>query len=222
MSDANIDRKIAMQGLQSQEDFERQMMANSEAMSRTFGGVSDTSSAEEKPKLALEGNELADRAAANFQQALKLAWEHRQDRFASPEEVARFVEELVSQVSEGLLPPGQGIWRNWQTEFPIQSLPGQIEPDLQAFYREFCQRMQGNTDAVEFAGWVEKRFDGEIHAPADGCGRSTRLLSGMVLARSGHGLPNYRDRKEYYQNINKDWPQWQEYYRSLFTEGETR
>lgn len=223
MDQVNIDRQKAAQLFQNQQEFEQQMLGNLEVMSRTRKGISDTSSSADKPKLTTEGAELADKADRNFRSALQLVWEHRQDSFATSQEVGKFIEGLARAVSDGLLQEGQGLWRTWETkskQTPISEIP----KTLAGFYQEFCQRLETQSDPVATAAWVEQQFDGRIHALADGCGRTTKLLSALVLARNNHPLPNYSDRDEYYQNIEKSFPEREKYYRGLFTEdqGEVR
>lgn len=214
----NLDQIKATQALQARQDFERQMLVNLEASSRTRQGVSDTSSSADKPKLSIEGSDLVKQAAENFQQALALAWEHRNDEFQIQQEVRQLIELLAATVSKGLLKECQSLWRTWQTEFN-QTSPEKIEEEVD----EFCQQMSGRLaqkiDPVTTAAWIEQRFDSQIHPLADGCGRTTKLLSAMVLARNNRSLPHYRGREEYYQQIVKPFPEWEQYYRSLFTEG---
>ncbi len=182
-------------------------------LSRTLGGVSDTSSAAEKPKLADEGEALARRTRENLEQALEFLWENRERRFASPAEARQFVDALAEKVSAGLLQPGQPLYRTWETKFR-QTPVAKIE----AAYSSFCEWLFGalaDADAVKIAALVEKRLDGEIHPFADGCGRTSKLLAAFVLLRAGFPPVMHRSRKEYYERISASDEEWICYYRAL-------
>ncbi len=216
VQESNLDRQKAVQTFEWQQ-FQNAMLTNLEAMSRTSKGVSDTSSSADKPKLSTEGEGLAQKTVENFNKAIGFVWEHRQDSFATEAEVKEFVEALSEQVSEGLLKDNQGLWRTWETNYE-STRPEKIQEDLGVFYQELSKRVSQHEDPVATAGWAEQRFDGYIHPLADGCGRTSKLISAMVLARQNSKLPNYRNRDEYYQNIKKPFPEWEKYYRSLFSE----
>ena len=199
-------------------EFEAQAVENLAVMSRTSRGISDTSSSEQKPALQTDGGELARKSLQNFKEALKLAWNKKQDEFQTPEYVKRFLEETAGIVSNGLLKEGQSLWRTWETKFR-QTPPAQIAQEMEIFYKEFHKRLNSpDTDPKEFAGWIERRFDSQIHPLADGCGRTSKVLSGFVLARANHPLPRYRDRDGYYQMVGKSDEEWNTYYKSLFEE----
>ena len=195
--------------------FERQALHNLLRTSRTATGVSDTSSSADKPTLAAEGGALKAKADQNFRRALRSVWNQRRRRFDSPEDVGTFVVETASTVSEGLLKPGQSVWRTWETknhQTPVREIPDQFK----AFTRELHQRLSSGADPVGTAAWVEYVFDGHLHPMADGVGRTAKALSAFVLARAGHGLPTYRGRDDYYANINKSLAEWTRYYRTMF------
>jgi len=152
-------------------------------LSRTLGGVSDISSAAEKPKLSAEGEALAARTRENLQQALEFLWENRERGFASATEVREFVDEVARKVSAGLLQPGQSLYRTWETKFR-QTAPEAIEQEYQNFCEWFFEALKSG-DPVATAALVEKRLDGEIHPFADGCGRTAKILAAFVLLRAG-------------------------------------
>lgn len=190
-------------------------------LSRTLGGVSDTSSAQEKPKLAeSEGESLARKTRENLEQALEFLWENRGRTFASPEEVRAFVDALAAKVSAGFLQPGQSFYRTWKTKFR-QTSPEAIEQEYQNFCAWLYEALKSGLDpvaTVATAALVEKRLDGEIHPFADGCGRTAKLLASFVLLRAGLSPVSYRSRKEYYERINASDEKWIRYYRALGAE----
>ncbi len=205
------------EGISGYEAFEKEALENLDMMSRTKKGISDTSSSESKPKLDTEGDDLALRSENNFKEALRLIWGKRDDSFESPAQLGDFVEEIASCISQGLLKEGQSQWRTWETKFG-QTSPQLIKKEMADFYKEFLAQLNNpQTDPIKLAAWVEKRVDGEIHPFADGCGRTSKILSSFVLLRFGQKLPKYRGREEYYKNINSSMDNWVEYYRSLFS-----
>jgi Fic family protein len=186
-------------------------------LSRTLGGVSDTSSASEKPKLVeSEGEALARRTRENLEHALEFLWENSKQHFASPAEVRQFVDALAAKVSKGLLQPGQSLYRTWETKFR-QTPVAEIETEYQRFC-EWLFEALADADAVKTAALVEKRLDGKIHPFADGCGRTSKLLAAFVLLRAGLSPVSHRSRSEYYSRINASDEEWIRYYRALGAE----
>lgn len=187
------------------------------AVSRTLGGVSDTSVAAEKPKLiAEEGAGLAAITAENLERALEFLWENRERMFASPAEVRSFVDALAVRVSAGLLRSNQSLYRTWETKFR-QTPVAKIEEAYERFCEWLHGALAGGKDFVETAAIIEKRLDSEIHPFADGCGRTSKILAAFVLARTGINPPAYRSRVEYYATITQSEAEWINYYRSLIS-----
>lgn len=186
-------------------DFERQALANLDRTSRTATGVSDTSSSDDKPKLTVEGAGLAQKSKENFTGALRMAWSAKDQSFESPAEVLNFTEQIAGKVSDGLLQPGQGLYRTWATEND-QLDPAKIPGAMKDLTTKLHARLQDPAKAVETAAWLEKSL-AHIQPWADGVGRTTKALSAMVLARGGVKLPVYPESKTYYQQIQSpDWP----------------
>lgn len=184
-------------------------------MSRTLGGVSDTSVAAEKPKLAAEeGAGLAAITAENLERALEFLWESREWTLASAAEVCVFVDALATKVSAGLLRSGQSLYRTWETKFR-QTAVVKIEEEYQRFAEWLHGAFANGKDSVETAALIEKRLDAEIHPFADGCGRTAKILAAFVLLRAGLNPPAYRSRAEYYATITRSDAEWLSYYRSL-------
>lgn len=182
-------------------------------LSRTLAGVSDTSSAAEKPKLGVkEGDLLVVLTHENLERALEFLWENREKRFASPCEVREFVDRVASLVSEGLLQSGQSFYRTWETKFR-QTAPQAIEAEYVKFCAWFFEALESG-DPVATAALVEKRLDGEIHPFADGCGRTSKILAAFVLLRHGLLPVGHRSRSEYYSRINASDGEWISYYKA--------
>jgi Fic family protein len=181
--------------------------------SRTLSGISDTTSAKSKPKLAVaEGQDLAEKSAENLEEAICFLFRNRYKKFSSPEDVLEFISMLAVIVSDGLLPEGQPLFRTWETKFD-QTPVIRIEIEFKKFCQWFFKAV--DSDAVVTAALVEKRLDGEIHPFADGCGRTAKLLAMFVLLRRGIFPPAYVLRDEYYRNIRlANWT-WVKFYRSM-------
>ena len=152
-----------------------QALANLAATSRTKKGVSDTSSSADKPTLATTGAALADRATDNVSRALKTVWTDRFRSFSSPIELRAWIDRLAATVSDGLLQAGQPLYRAWATKFAMQTVPAEIEAEMLVFCTELLARL--GSDPVATAAWVEHELDARIHPFADGCGRTTKLVS---------------------------------------------
>lgn len=191
------------------------VLASLAGMSRTLGGTSDTSCSAEKPKLECsEGEALASKTEENLRQAMLFLWGSKVRQFQSASDVRKFVDALAEIVSDGLLTPGQSLYRTWETKF------GQTQvAAIEAEYQRFCEWLFGalanSTDFVETAAMVEYRLDGHLHPFADGCGRTAKLLAAFVLLRGHRTPPRYGARKEYYRKINESEQEWVSYYRSF-------
>ena len=177
--------------------------------SRTSRGVSDTTSSADKPKLSAEGAALAELAQANFVEAL--SWALAQDA-SSPAELYELVEGVATRVSRGLLQPGQGIWRTWETEFG-QTAPAELLDAMSGFAANLAAVLRV-WHPVETAAWVKWALDFNIHPFADGCGRSSDIMSLWVL-RNQDLLPEYPSREEIYAHAAKPLHEWQAFYRTI-------
>lgn len=187
-------------------------------MSRTLNGVSDTSSAVEKPKLEVEeGSDLIRRSSQNLQYALEYLWENQSILFTTPIAVRAFIDSLARIVSDGLLQSGQSFYRIWVTKFG-HTLPEDIEVEYQKFCEWLCGEVESG-DPVAVAALVEKRLDGKIHPFADGCGRTAKILAAFILLRQDIIPPRYPPRKEYYAEINKGDESWIEFWRDMHEKG---
>jgi hypothetical protein len=189
-------------------EFITQIESNLAATSRTSKGEETPLAG--KPSLAIKDKELVDRVTKNTRDAASFAWQ--QKNVKTPEDVHAVVEGIGTRINEGLV---EHLYREHETgrNIPADQIPSQ----LKAFEEEFVKRMD-DPDVVATAAWVEKTFDMDIHPFSDGVGRSTKLLSAMVLARAGHPLPKYQDRKKYYSygDSSKTLEEFTEYYRTLF------
>lgn len=199
------------------EDYHEQALHNLGRTSRTASGVSDTSSSKDKPKLTAEGKDLAHATGENFTRALQHAYDQRDAAFDQSADVEAFVMETARTVSHGLIQPGQSLYRTWEGDEQYgYAKPAEIMPGLKAYASELQKRLARNADPVETAAWHEWTYDPRLHPFADGVGRSSKVISAMILMRGRRPLPRYPDRKTYYKEITKDLDSWTSYYKTLF------
>ena len=185
------------------------------AHSRTLKGISDTTSSSEKPKLEVdEGEELKRKTAENVRNAIKYLWENRQRKFSSGPEMREFVDQLASIISDGLLKSGQSLYRTWDTKFAHQIPASEVESEYQKFNQWLFEEID-QVDPVELASLIEYRLDGKIHPFADGCGRTTKLLSAFALLKSNKFPPHYAPREIYYEMIRQTEDEWMEFYKQM-------
>ncbi len=179
-------------------------------ISRTFGGISDTSSSSLKKPLLLNGAKLADKIDENFQRAVYyLLLDETQPHSAA--DVRRLFLETYWIVNEGLL-PGQAIWREWETKYNIPSAG--IRDAFDEFSRECYARMQNpSCDAISLSAWSEKELNTRIHPFYDGCGRVSRAWSVAQLARVNCKWPVFSSREEYFSLIEQPLNVWTSAYR---------
>lgn len=187
-------------------------LAALQPISRTFQGISDTSTSGQKMKLALEGDSLKAKIAENFRNALRFLLACRDLEIKDVEDVRRLFDVTVNTLNDGLVQHEQGRWRTWNTNIPGHSKPEQIDTAMESFYAEFQRRFNDqDSNAIEFAAWVEKRLNAEIHPLSDGCGRVSKALATFILARDGYLYPTHKSRDEYYSKINLPLREWGAY-----------
>ena len=220
----------------TEEDYQRDALRNLMAMSRTANGTVDVSaSAGKKDSMTgVDGQEAANLARENFQKAIHEAYENRGRKFESPEELRQFVEELATQINGGLVKEGMLIRSTDSDKYPYTRI-ADLEDTMQQFYQELYAKLEDpEQDPVEAAAFAEFGIDFVGHFFADGCGKTSKVVSSFVLMRSGHSLPDYKrnggDRKFYYSHTLKQiagidpeadkqgYEDFVNYYRTLFEE----
>ncbi|OPY38425.1 MAG: Fic/DOC family protein [Methanoregula sp. PtaU1.Bin051] len=199
----------------TKEQWSERVLKTVSSFSRTIHGISDTSSATEKPKLTVkEGKQLIDRTSRNLLQAIEYLWVNRSISFITSLEVQDFIDSLAMIISDGLLQQGQSLYRTWDTQYG-QTHPSEISEQYHEFCKWFLSTMDSH-DPAATAAIVEKRLNGEIHPFSDGCGRTSMLLAAFVLLRHDINPAVYHSRKEYFELIGKsNDEEWIRYYRSL-------
>lgn len=187
-----------------------------QGISRTFKGISDTSSSELKEKLLLEGDALKEKVAENFRSAILGLAERIPLQLNCVEDVRNLVLQIWRSLNDGLVPEGRSPWRSWETGVPAHPHPDEIQAGLDKFAEDLIARYNTpDRDSLAFAAWIEQSFNGKLHPMSDGCGRCSRALATLVLLESGLPLPSYKNREEFFEKINLPFEEWLTYYSSL-------
>ena len=173
------------------------------AMSRTAQGVVDTSASAEKAEsmTGVSGETAADLAKQNFETAIREAYENKERRFESPEDLRNFIEGLAETVNSGIVKEGSLIRASDSNKYPYVRIAN-LENYMDKFYQGLYERVQDpEADPVESAAFAEFGIDFGGHFFADGCGKTAKIVSSFVLMRHNHKLPEYKGgRSAYYAN----------------------
>lgn len=206
--------------------------ANSQRLSRTRGGVSDTSTSAEKERLTVSGNELAEQSRKNEARVHALLFERR-DSFnpQGPADVLQLLLEIADGTNDNLLPSNR--WRRWDVpshgegrdEFSQRALLSAAIPftSVEAALEEFVQVVFEHwstleADPVPLASWAEWQLNaGPLHPFYDGCGRISRLFSAALFLRASWLLPMYDSRETYFERANRGTASFAGYVRERIT-----
>ena len=180
-------------------DAERNLLA----MSRTAQGVVDTSASAKKAEsmTGVSGEAAADLAKQNFETAIQEAYDNKERKFGSPEELRGFVEDLATTVNSGIVKEGSLIRTSDSEKYPYVRIAN-IEGYMNKFYQGLYERIQNpKADPIESAAFAEFGIDFAGHFFADGCGKTAKVVSSFMLMRHNHKLPEYKGgRNAYYAN----------------------
>ena len=201
------------------------------AMSRTAQGVVDTSASAEKAEsmTGVSGETAADLAKQNFETAIREAYDNKERKFESPEDLRNFIEGLATTVNSGIVKEGSLIRSSDSNKYPYARIAN-LENYMDKFYQELYERVRDTeADPIESAAFAEFGIDFGGHFFADGCGKTAKVVSSFMLMRHNHRLPEYKGgRSAYYANqlqriAGEDesadeagYQKFLEYYRGLF------
>ncbi len=188
------------------------------ALSRTAKGTTAAAYGGAKPALEVsDATLLAQKTAENLSLAIDYVWKHGLAIRPQTHHVLGFMNAVAKQVSEGLLRPGQSLWRTWDTreKYPTQVLPSEIEVAMELLGADVAAALlDPQQDPVKLAALLEREIDGHIHPYADGCGRTAKLLGAWALLRSGMLPAYFTDRAAYYGAMAASEEEWYKFYRS--------
>jgi len=196
------------------------MNRNSLRLSRTRKGRLDTGSSNAKTSAGLSGDELKRRSTWNESRAFQFLYETRNAPAPThAADVRALLDRVASMVTEGLLPDPEQPLRTWEIganqrstdgKEPVAGGEAKVSPeDLPAAMDAFCAEVHQRwgdlvTDPVPVAAWVEWELNGgALHPFYDGCGRISRIFSGMLMVRASWLLPLYDDRASYFEHGNR-------------------
>ena len=173
------------------------------AMSTTARGVVDTSASAKKAEsmTGVSGETAANLAKQNFETAIRKAYDNKDRKFESPEDLRVFVENLATTVNSGIVKEGSLIRTSDSDKYPYARIAN-LENYMNNFYQGLYERIQDpEADPVESAAFAEFGIDFSGHFFADGCGKTAKVVSSFVLMRHNHKLPEYKGgRAAYYAN----------------------
>lgn len=225
-----MELSLAENEVPSSEVYLEQATRNLMRTSRTAKGEVDTSASTTKADQMkkLGGDEAAQIARRNFQEAIGYAYKHRTDQL-NASSARQFVEQVATQINGGILKDGVLIRQGADSDkYPYTKI-ADLEPAMTKFYAELANRLDNpDEDPIELAAWVEYNIDLTHHFFADGCGKTAKVISSYVLMRSGLPLPTYTSREDYFEHapteiVGRDpeadddqYQAWLAYYRTLF------
>lgn len=207
-------------------NFWQNLSTNIETVSRSAQGISDTSVSEDKAKLDLEGEKLAEQVQKNIFGLAHYIWENKEKQFESAEDVRGFINDIANlannKLSEKRSPHS---FRTHEVPYGRKVHPDEIEKEMEMFYSALLGKIQeadrGSMDPKDLAKWIELEINRNIHPYADGCGKISNALSSFFLARYNYALPSFDSRESYYEAMNKGDEDFGEYYQALFNKEKT-
>jgi len=176
-------------------------------------------------------------ALENFQKLSEYIYINKDMQFLSVEELQWFVENIAKKTNEWILKPEYFMRdenpkldeKTGKPKYAYTDKDG-LDTAFNQFIVEFYDKLNNPaTNPIELASRVEYRVNLKDHFFADGCGKTSILLSNFVLMRYGEALPQIRDGKERFKfswqtqrdvsrpEYNPDLETWTEYYKTLFT-----
>jgi hypothetical protein len=187
---------------------------NATRLSRTVNGVSDTSVSSHKEPVSLSGEPLAERARENLKSSIRYLLSVAEIPLRSQEEATVRFTTSIRLCNEGLLGDPLAL-RQWEG-FPGHPTPAELPALMEQFQRELVVWDPARLTApIEYAAWIEQRFDHQIHSLYDGCGRVARSHAMAALIHAGISYPQFPNRDEYLAERGRELLRWTEYYRSL-------
>jgi hypothetical protein len=195
------------------------LASNSDVLSRSRRGVSDTSSSSSKRPLRLTGRDLRERVTENELVAQRFIWQSRNEAFPiTGAGVNSLLLHIAGLVNKDLLP--EGVYRTWDFETSPHHYGSRVAAQsLESALESYCERLatqasDTSIDPIALAADAEWELNGgSLHPFYDGCGRISRLFSACMLVRSDYLLPLYTGAVEYFGAGNSSRPAFSAYFR---------
>ena len=179
---------------------------NLRIMSRTANGIVDTSASRTKADyMKIESGEEASKTAfSNIRTALAFAYEQKNRKFLSSDEIKKFITDVALKVNEGIVKEGCLFRQGSDSD----SLPYARIADIDRIYDWFCGQLfdrieTGYADHIETACFAEYLINPVGHFFSDGCSKVSMAISAYILMREDMPLPAYRGREEYYDVLER-------------------
>ncbi|MBI5357764.1 hypothetical protein HZB74_02860, partial [Candidatus Saccharibacteria bacterium] len=127
----------------SKEDYSKQALENLQTTSRTARGVVDVSASVDKARgiQDISEREAADRAAANFKEAIEQLYEQRDYQFENPEELRTFIEDTARHINKGITKEGVLV-RSHDSDKYLYTKVENLPQEMKQFYEELFARLQ--------------------------------------------------------------------------------
>ena len=191
----------------SREDYQAHVLGNLTRVSRTARGIVDTNaSADKAEKMAadLTAQTAAERAHQNVKEAVALAYDNKDHEINTAKEVRDLIEKLARTVNKDIT-KSDVLYRSGAESPKHFSRIADLEPAMQQFSQELIERLQDpKSNPIDNAAFAEYRIDLRDHFFADGCAKTSKVVSAWVLMRAGLRIPDYPDRLEYYKHAPKE------------------
>jgi len=194
-----------------------QLLANLDIISRTVSTGKIDTSTHTKKSLVLKKKNISKKIVfKNILRAVELLEQNLHTKFKSKQHIENFTIKLVSVLNDKILEQGKEFTlRTWDKPSIGLTPLATLQKDLDDFYSWLYLNIN-SVDAIKVAGLIEYRFNARLHPLADGCAKTSILLSSFILMRKGNDLPTYRSRKEHYKHFAGTESEWLKYYFSLF------
>lgn len=180
-------------------------------MSRTAQTGSVNALGRAKPESKFSPDRLQEASKRGIALAGERLWEYR-NRLLGVRDLQLLELQMFASINGGVRT--SAMYRMHETGAPYGVPPDQIRQEMNAWFREFQQRLERLTasQVSELCAWVEWELDFRIHPYADGCGRLCKLWSALVCLRAYSPLTIYQDRTTYYARMNEGYEAFREYY----------
>lgn len=183
------------------EEYKKDILNNLSIMSRTANGYIDLSSSKDKVKsMATTDGELAkDRVFINCNKAIEFAYENRNRKFTSVNELKDFIETIALTINDGIVLENK-LYRNGKDENAFNYVAvSEIENTLNTFLMILLSLFNDDNYDPLFASAVSEYYiNYRGHFFSDGCFKTCMLVSAYCLMRADIKVASYVSRTMYF------------------------
>ena len=185
----------------SLEEYKNDINANLLIMSRTANGVLDFSSSKSKANdiKVSNGKKASKIARENYNRAIEFAYNNRNRKFLSTLEIKSFVEEIALIINEGITADNV-LYRHGEESVLYNYVSIK---DIDAAIESYTSKIIGNVNSENFdpyycAAISEYFINMHGHFFADGCGKTSMIVSAYWFMRAGIKVASYISKNFYY------------------------